>query len=467
MAYPNRTSDIQGQGRPNLNLPYRSGNDRPKSLPYAPKSVNVTSPYLIGVIDIRWDNPAKYMENNSLEVLGVNVYRAYDAPSAAYTQLNVDGPVSVAYWRDETSKIRVDREDVLATLNPGSNPTGRWYFRTAFKNIIAPNKNDVDNSQVTIDDVLLEIDTGDGNGYRAVPPFKVDWEEGIVYLNTQRIYDPQLNTYLPPILPGTLTGGIRFTYTYLSNLISTDINRKIYYKVTSVAYDRDKNVEIETPMSEVEAVSPYDMGKIDWIWAEGIRRNHWLLEQTGERVKLFLRKWNGVRCKCYSDVYGHSQGAGTSKECHICYGSTYVGGYEGPYDILIAPPETEKAVNLLDVGLHVTYDWNTWTGPEPLLNDKDVIIRPNNDRYYVSRANYQGSRGATYQQHFNLAYIDKQDPVYRIPIDCGPIGIVPPGWNAYREEMPTAGSPIIPIKPGIEPGRVPIGRTVTFENLSS
>lgn len=467
MAYPNRTSNIQGQGRPDLNLPYRSGNDRPKSLPYAPKSVNVTSPYLIGVIDIRWDNPAIYLENNGLTVLGVNIYRAVDAPGAAYTKLNTAGPVSILYFRDQTTKNFVDREDVSTTLNAGQNPTGRWYFRTAFKSIIAPDTNGNENKSPTVDSILLEIDAGDGNGYQTVPAFKVDGDEGIVYLNTNRTYNPQLNTYVPPVLPDLLTGGIRISYTYLNNLTATDINRKIYYKVTTVAYDSDKQEEIETPLTEVEAVNPYDMGRIDYIWAEAIRRNRWLLEQTGERVKVFLRKWNGAKCACSDPNFGYSKGIGTSRECKICYGSTFVGGYEGPFDVIIAPPETEKAVNLLDAGLHITYDWNTWTGPEPLLNDRDVIVRPNNDRFFVSRVNPQGSRGAIYQQHFNLAHIDQQDPVYRIPIDGGPLGVVPPGWNAYRESRATDASPILPEKPGVIPGSVPIGRTVTFENISS
>ena len=201
-----------------------------------------------------------------------------------------------------------------------------------------------------------------------------------------------------PILPDASQGGeIRISYTYINNYIQTDINRKIYYKCTTVAEVRETNEVKETPLNEVDAISLYDIEKIDWIWAESIRRNRWILEQGGERVKVFIRKWAGERCPCWDEQYK------TSKEdCSVCRGTGYVGGYEGPYDILIAPPETERTVQLMDMGLHLSYDWNSWTGPYPLLNDRDFIVRQNNNRYSISHINPQGSRGAIYQQHFML-----------------------------------------------------------------
>lgn len=462
MADQNRTSNIQGQHKAEFNLPYRSGKDKPKSLPYAPKSVHVTSPFMLGTIDVRWDNPADYFQNNGLQVLGVNIYRAFDAPHANF-RLATLSPVSSLSWRDQTQEVYVHQEDVLSRLNPGLNAEKEWFFHTDHKKIISPENNDT--KSATVHDIKVEVDRGDGV-WTEVIPFKIYPEEGLVYLNRNKTYDPVKNTIVDPVLPDLLEGGIRVSYYYLNGLIATDINRKIFYKVTTVAYDLDKDETIETPLDEVEAMSLYDMERIDWIWAEAIRRNKWLLEQTGDRVKLFLRKWNGQKCACYNETYGYSKGVGSNRPCQICYGTGYVGGYEGPFDILIAPPETEKAVNLMDAGLHVSYDWNTWTGPEPLLNERDVIIRSNNDRFFVIRPNYQGSRGATYQQHFSLAQVDQSDPVYTIPVEGGSL-VTPPGWNAYREGRESDASPQIPIKPDKIPGSVPIGRTVTFENITT
>jgi hypothetical protein len=463
MAEMNRTSLVQGMGSPGFNLPYRSGSSDPVSLPLPPKNVHVTSPYLIGVLDIRWDNPAAIPYNSGLDILGVNVYRCFDTPAGEYTKINV-APLSAKSVRDQTSEVFVEREDVLNRLNPANNAEKKWFFHTMHKPLIAPGTNS--QGQVNYSHILIEVDAGDGKGYVPVIPFKIHAEQGLIYLNTNRTYDPIKNAYVPPVLPDLLTGGIRVSYTYLNGLIATDMHRKLYYKVTTVAFDPSKGVTIETPISEVEAQTPYQMEKTDWVWKEAIRKNKWLLEREGERVKLFLRKWNGQRCGCYNEDFGYSKGVGLKNGgCPKCYGTGYIGGYEGPYDILIAPPETEKAVNLMDAGFHITYDWNTWTGPEPLLNDRDVVVRANNDRYFVNRPNPQGSRGAIYQQHFTLAHVDQTDPIYLIPIRGGE-SAPPEAWNAFRENRPSDASPTIPEKSTVPEGVRETGRTVTFENIT-
>ena len=456
------SSDIQGQDLPQLNLPYRTGSvERPYSLPRAPKNLEVTSPFLIGVLDIRWDNPADYYENNGLQVLGVNVYRTFDSPDAAYEKLN-DTPVSALYYRDQTRELDVTGEDALARTDAGNNPRKEWVVKTAHYPIVVPGTQGQPTNSVA--DVTLDIDDGSGV-YQRVTAFKVDGASGLIYLNPNRTYDVAQNKFLPAVLPNMLTGGIRISYSHVTLALSTNLNRTIYYMATTVAFDADTGTTIETPLDQVGCKSPYDMEKVDYIWAEAMRRNKWILQQGGERVQIFLRKWNGTKCSCYDDNVGYSKRIGIGKgSCPICYGVSYVGGYEGPYDIIIAPPETEKAINLLDSGLHVTYDWQSWTGPYPLLNDKDVIVRQNNDRFFVARANYSGARGAIFQQSFNLSSVDTVDPIYTIPTDGGKLG-VPQAWNAYKGgAKPSAASPTIPDKAEIGPGKT-TGRTVTFENI--
>jgi len=329
-----RTSNIQGQGRPEFNLPYRSSAG-PLSLPYAPKSVDVTSPYLIGALDIRWDNPSAYMQNNGLSVLGINLYRTFDSPSAQYTKLN-DTPISSLYYRDETREIQVVQEDGLPNLTPGTGPRREWVVKVSNYPMAVPGTQErYANSAAH---VIVEVDTGDGSGYQVVPAFKVRGEVGEIILNSNRTYNTQTNNFDDPCLPDLLSGGVRISYSYINTLIATDINRKVYYKVTTVAED-ENSTQIETPLDQVEAKSVYDMERIDYIWSEAIRRNHWILEQGGERVKVFLRKWNGTKCSRHSDDYGYDKGT----DCVDCYGTGYEGGYEGPYDMIIAPPETEKS----------------------------------------------------------------------------------------------------------------------------
>lgn len=447
-------------GRPDFRLKYRWNSDTPPTLPIAPRNVNVTSPYLIGVIDIRWDDPSTYIENNGLSFQGVNVYRAFDSPEAPYTRLNTT-PLGSLFYRDQTREITVTAEDPMVggRIIMGTNATGDWVIKTFYQPIIIPGSNGELAHHPK--HVTLQVSRFTGDPFVTVPAFKVIGETGEVFMIKSKVYNHSTNRLEDPILPNANAGGqVRISYNYIDNWIQTDINRKIYYKVSSVVVDPDTGDTKETPLNEVEAFSPYDMEKIDWVWAEAIRRNRWILEQGGERVKLFSRKWAGTRCPCYVEEYRRSK-----EDCLLCLGTSYVGGYEGPYDIIVAPPETEKMVNLMDAGLHVSYDWNSWTGPYPLLNDRDFIIRANNDRFSIARVNPQGSRGAIYQQHFNLSPLDQRDIRYKVPVTGGATS-VPEEWNAYREEQPTDASPVITNKPEVEDQHEYRGRTVTFENIT-
>ena len=457
MATPHNLRD--NFGRPDFKLPYRWNDDTPLSLPLGPKNLHVTSPYLIGVIDIRWDNPAVYAEHNDLDVLGVNIYKSYDTPEGPYTLINTT-PLGALYTRDQTREVFISQEDPMAggRIIMGTNSTGDWVLHTYNRPIIIPGtKGEIAQHPKH---VKIDIKPTSTDAFQTVPAFRVVGETGEIFLITGKVYNHTTNRLDPPVLPDPNRGGeIRVSYYYIENRIQTDIYRKIYYKATTVAENPDTHELKETPLNECEAVSLYDMEKIDWIWAEAIRRNRWILEQGGERVKLFIRKWSGIQCSCWDEQYGQAL-----SDCVICLGTGYVHGYEGPLDIIVAPPETEKAVDLLDAGLHVSYEWNTWTGPYPLLTDRDFIVRQNNDRYSVARINAQGSRGAIYQQHFTMNHLDQKDIRYRVPINGGLVD-TPESWNAYRTGKPSDAAPVIPHKPEIPDQYEYTGRSVTFENI--
>lgn len=448
--------------RPDFPLRYRTDKDNPISLPLAPRNVQVTSPFLVGKIDIRWDDPSEYAENNGLDILGVNVYRSFDSPEGSYTKLN-SSLIGALYYRDETTETYVDMEDptVGGRFIAGTNAKGQWIAKTYHQPIVIPDTNGKIAENPSHVKVYVKETSADS--FVEVPAFRVVGETGEIYLISSQIYNHTTGLLELPTLPDFSKGGeVRVSYTYISNWIQTDIYRKSYYKVTSVAFDNTcEGGEKETPLSEVEAFSIYDMEKIDWIWAEAIRRNRWILYQGGERVKVFIRKWNGQRCTCIDDQYRQAK-----EDCLICYGTGYVGAYEGPYDIIVAPPETEKTINLMDVGLHMSYEWQTWTGPHPLLTDRDFIVRQNNIRFSIAHVNPQGQRGAIFQQHFMLSPLDQGDIRYQVPITGGESS-VPAEWDRYRSTAPTEASPEMPNKPDREDQYELRGRTVTFENIVS
>jgi len=422
--------------------------------PFAPRNLMVTSPYIIGKTDIRWDNPKLIPNNSGLNITGVNVYRSIESPYGPYEKVNAT-PVGVLFYRDETIETYIT-ENATPTLRI-TEPDKRWVIYSQLKPLIQPGTN----GQVTdrIQDIKVEIDDGDGT-FLEVPAFSVSGPTGEITLISYPTYNNVISQLLPPRLPHPPNGRVRLSYTYLRNQVLSRLNQRIYYKVTSVAVDpNDSTRTIETPLVECDWRSTFDIEEIDYIWREAIKRNYWILEQSGERVKVFTRKWMGQKCEDFE--YSHGQ---SHNDCEKCLGTHYIGGYTGPYDIIIAPPEAEKSIELLDMGLHISYNFETWTGPFPLLNERDVIVRQNNERYVVGPVNPQGSRGAIYQQHFTITYVDEKDIRYKIPITGGETQ-VPASTDLYRQDRLSDASPVIPVKPTVAKERLVKGRTVSFENI--
>lgn len=441
--------------RPHYTLPLRP-QTKDLTVPFAPRNLMVTSPYIVGMADVRWDNPRLVPQNNGLEILGCNVYRSTDSPEGTYIKIN-DVPIGSFFYRDQTLEQYVLQEDVTNTLRI-NEPDNRWLVYTRNKPVIMPGTNGQPSFRAQ--DIKVEIDDGDGH-WLEVPAFQLNGLIGEITLISAPTFNHVVEQIIPPRLPTPPNGRVRVSYFWLRHSVLSRLSQRIFYKVSTVARDPNNPAgTIETPLPEISARSLYDIDEVDWVWREAIRRNRWLLEQAGERVKVFIRKWMGTKCPSHDTLYGQGYA-----DCEQCYGTGWEGGYEGPYDIIIAPPETEKMIELMDMGLHIRYDWATWSSDYPILNERDVVVRQNNERFVVGPVNYQGSRGAIYQQHFTIAHVDERDIRYKIPITGGENG-VPASTDLFREDRKSPASPVINDKPEIDKSRIIRGRTVTFENIS-
>ena len=304
------SGNLSKTDRPDYNYPLRP-QTKDLTLPLAPRNLMVTSPYRVGATDIRWDNPAIIPQNSGLNIVGCNVYRSTDSPYGPYVKVN-NIPVTVLFYRDETVEQAVVNENATPTLRYSLEPGSRWLVYAQSRPVIMPGTNGKPSTR--IQDIKVEIDNGDGS-FLEMPAYGLNGITGEVELINFPVYNYSVQQIVPPRLPTPPNGRVRLSYSYLRHSVLTELSQRIYYKVTSVAADpNDGNNTIETPLTEISDRSAFDIEALDYIWREAILRNRWILEQGGERVKIFLRKRMGQVCPEHQQNYGQAY-----NDCHICF----------------------------------------------------------------------------------------------------------------------------------------------------
>ena len=432
------------------------------NLPFPPANMFVTSPYINGILDIRWDNPLEISHNTQYEVLGVNIYRSENSEQGPFYKLN-DQPIQSLYYRDKTSQRLVTDEDAINSLQSGDNAKGDWLIKCENFPLVKPGN--VPELARSPQDVVVKIDNGDGS-LKVVPALKVVPEKGEIYLIKQPIFNPQTKKLEQPRLPYLPNGRIYVSYNYNTNIVRTDLMPRFFYKITTVGKNKEGKI-LETKLDDIMPVNVNQIEKPHYVWKGIIAKNRYLLEQFGERCKLYVRKETGEKCPNFIDTHGQS-----CNTCKICFGTGYVGGYEGPIDITIAPPEAEKHIDLTDTGLKLNFSFESWTGPSPLLRTRDFVIRQNGERMTIGSVTPQGAKGSVFQQHFMLNYRDSKDIIYKVGVeeDCRE-GIfskdnVPEIDDTRNINRPVdENSPVIPEHKS-EISKKDKGRSIDYENVT-
>lgn len=429
--------------------------------PAPPLNLFVTSGYMPGVYNLRWDDPAGLGLNSRFAICGVNIYRSFDSEFGPFERLT-DYTVGSLFWRDQTDNVLEMNELVEDDqwLLRGSETTetrgNRYVFRTLRHPIVkAASQNIPANSA---EDVLVYV-----NGVQATI-LRVDGNHGEIELDVSPYPEVGTQTLLNPVIP-VVGSTVTVTYRYNRSFLQTDLVQRVFYRVTTVGHpvtlppDRVQPSDLlETPLERAVATSNAEIEKLDWIWREAIRRNHWILDQGGERVKLFLRKRVGQQCPCIQNP-DYKQ---PINDCKLCFGTSILGGYEGPYDVVIAPDDAEKRISQQDRGRTVEHTYEVWTGPSPLLSMRDFIVKIDGDRYSIGAVHRPSNRGMVLQQHFSIGHLDQKDIRYSVPVD-NPRGFV---MNQLTPVIPPQNFPAEPTdKPDIPDERELRGRTVTWENI--
>lgn len=421
----------------------------PGDLPLPPLNLFCESAFKQGVFDIRWTLPSEIQTNTKFSIIGVNVYRSFDSEYGPYFRLNTT-PVGATFYRDRVEVVVALQEDVSNSFHSRDfDPDGRFVFTTAHRPIvIAPSPGSANitnlNVQVTINGIPAFVDS-------------INSAAGEVELRRYPTFDVTNQQTTPAVLPSKPTDVILATYRYIRNHVRTDLSQRIFYRVTSVAIDSSGNL-IETPLDRAAQTNNFEIEKLDYIWREAIRRQSWLLDHGGERVKLFIRRAVGPLCGCNSDLYKQPL-----SDCLACYGTGILGGYDGPYDIIIAPDDAAKNISQSNRGRTMEHTYDTWTLPTPLVSQRDFIVKLNNDRYGIGPVRMPSNRAMQLQQFFPISHLDESDIRYKVPLPDPFFARYPE--TRYAVPGGDNSTPMITESNGIPDERQIRGSTVTYENI--
>jgi|GEM_PF-1840555 len=287
----------------------------PNECPVPPTNVQVVSPLFAGTLDVRWDDPAILAKNGKFNVVGVNVYRSDSSERGPYARLNRT-PVGGLFYRDFTDNVLVEDEVVdwdTSWLSRGEQSNDRkWVFRTSRYPIVKKSGQAIAADSPM--DVRLVIDG------QIVPVQAVFGPTGEVTLINVRGYNFATERWIEPTLPTGPETAVSLSYCYNANAIRTSLDRKIWYRVTTVAADPSSPTGFrETPLDFAEPATHRAVESLDYMWREAIRRNNWVLEQGGERVKIFVKKTSGEQCFCGRDPRAMEYAQHPSARCETCF----------------------------------------------------------------------------------------------------------------------------------------------------
>lgn len=403
--------------------------------------------------------PCNGKSNSAWTILGVNIYRSDTGERGPYFRMNKI-PLGTLFFRDRTNIVKVSNEIINwngSWIYRGESPNDReWTFRTRYQPIVKDVGNAIPAN--SFDDVEVYID-----GQRALISH-VFGNNGQVTISTEPVWNPSIENFSYPPVP-TESSVITISYNYSKGNIlvaGLDNRPKVFYRLTTVALDptgQNPSGLTETPLEYSPPISAFASERIDYIWAEGIRRNRWILEQAGERVKLFLRKFTGRPCNCVWDAHLGEYTQQPLGNCLKCFGTGFLGGYEGPIDIIIGPDESERRVSQTDKGRKLDNTYEVWIGPSPVISQRDFIVKQNGERFSVGPVRRTQIRGVTLQQAFQIGYFPESDIRYAIPM----VGLDRLAWPETRVTRPEDSpcEPGVPYPVGYDYQATPMGTEVS------
>jgi len=295
-----------------------AGWDTPGAVPLPPKNTQVVSPFVIGMLDLRWEDPSILTRNTGFTIVGVNIYRSEASDRGPFRRIN-EFPVGGTFYRDRTNYARIEREAVRwasSWVFKGDAPNDRrWVFRT--QNPISKRYESAPHQKPNYADSPTDVQLYI-NGVE-VPVSRVFGQSNEVTLINAGEWDVSVEAAVPASLP-TAEDVVEVSYFTPQNHVRSGLEHNIWYRFATVAVDAaTPSGYIETPLDWCEPRSVIEVESLDWIWREAMRRNAWILQQGGERVKVFVRKTAGIPCDCRIDDKTLAYSKQPSQRCHLCF----------------------------------------------------------------------------------------------------------------------------------------------------
>jgi hypothetical protein len=395
--------------------------------PLPPQNGQAVSPFITGILDIRWDDPALLAGNSIYTVVGVNVYRSDASDRGPYFRLNAL-PVGGGFYRDLTDMVPVHREVIpwdTGWIFRGDAPNlRRWTLRTSqpiVKAVFQPPysratpANSPSDVTVYINGILVPVES----------VFGPTGEVTLVNLGDIDVARQKIDN---PVLP-TETSTVEVSYFAAQNIVRSGLELHSYYRLTTVVIDpTTPSGYRESGLGYCPPIISKQTEALDYIWREAVRRNQWIVQQGGERAKIFIRRTAGIPCTHGMDPRTIEFGGQPSIRCQICFGTGFVGGYDGPFDVLIAPDDAERKITQTMTGRRREHTQDVWIGPSPVVTMRDFIVKQTNERYSIGPVRRPTNRGVYLQQHFMIGSLDEADIRYAVPID----GVEKYAWPQNR-----------------------------------
>jgi hypothetical protein len=165
--------------------------------------------------------------------------------------------------------------------------------------------------------------------------------------------------------------------------------------------------------------------------------------------------------------------------CTSCFGTGWLGGYEGPIDIIIGPDDSERRVTQTPNGRKLENTYEVWIGPSPSVSQRDFIVKQNGERFSIGPVKRTQIRGLTLQQSFQIGYLGEGDIRYKVPMgdlerlawpetrytrpEDSPCGDSPPYPVGYEYQATPMGTEVPKVPDGREiRGRTPVWANITY-----